>query len=157
MICRYIVTAAMLTGGLLTLSEPAAAQRQQAQPAPEQTLPLCRQAEPGERCRTRNGTVLIRRDPRPGTGRDTGQTQNLGGGDPGWEVGDPRPGAGREDGQTQNLGGGDPGWEIDNPRPGAGRDDGQTNNLGGGDPGWEVRDETGIKSPGDGPESDQEQ
>ncbi|SDL92465.1 hypothetical protein [Maricaulis salignorans] len=131
MICKHLVIATMLTGGLLALSGAAGAQRQQAQSAPDQTLPLCREAEAGERCRTRNGTILIQREARPAAGRDTGQTQNLGGGDPGWEIGDPR--------------------------PGAGRDEGQNNNLGGGDPGWEVRDQAGIKSPGVTPDGDPEQ
>ena len=140
MICKHPVAAVILAGCFLALSGPAGAQRRHAQPAGDETLPLCREAGAGERCRTRNGTILTRRDPRPAPARDPGQTQNLGGGDPGWEVGDPRPGSGRDPAQTQNLGGGDPGWEVGDPRPGSARDPGQTQNLGGGDPGWEVGD-----------------
>ena len=139
MINKHYLAAAMLVAGCLTLSSAAQAQRQDAQPALNQALPLCREAQAGERCRTRNGEVRIRGGQRTDAGDQAGQVNNLGGGDPGWEVRDPRPDAGAQTGQTNNLGGGDPGWEVRDPRPDAGAQTGQTNNLGGGDPGWEVR------------------
>lgn len=52
------------------LAQPA----NQARTQSEQALPLCRNAETGQRCRTRNGQVRIRR----------GNRQNFGGEDPGW-------------------------------------------------------------------------
>lgn len=61
------------------------------------------------------------------------EPNQLGGGDPGWEV--RQRGDLTED--SNNLGGGDPGWEVQ-PGNGAGVD---TQNLGGGDPGWEIRND----------------
>lgn len=52
------------------LAQPASQTRTQS----EQALPLCRNAEAGQECRTRNGEIRIRR----------GGRQNFGGEDPGW-------------------------------------------------------------------------
>ena len=69
----------------LTISAPTFAQRQSTISASDNALPLCRQAEAGERCRTRNGTVRIRRGSRSGA-PDAPTTNNLGTTDPGWEI-----------------------------------------------------------------------
>ena len=149
MINKHYLAAAMLAAGCLTLSGAAQAQRQGAQPALNQALPLCREAQAGERCRTRNGEVRIRGGQRTDAGDQAGQVNNLGGGDPGWELRAPRTDAGEQTGQTNNLGGGDPGWEVRDPRPDAGEQTGQTNNLGGGDPGWEVHAECDTGAAGE--------
>ncbi|WP_417483785.1 hypothetical protein [Maricaulis salignorans] len=109
---KHFAIAALLAGGCLAVASPAVAQRQDARPDTNPALPLCRLAEAGERCRTRDGTITTRRAPRPAAGPAVGQTNNLGGGDPGWELRDPRTGTERDPGQTNNLGGGDPGWEV---------------------------------------------
>ena len=145
---KQFAVAAMLAGGLIASPAAAGAQRAGAQADPDRALPLCRVAEAGERCRTRNGTIRVRRDARPAGGHTAGQTNNLGGGDPGWELRDPRSTTDAEAGQTNNLGGGDPGWELRDPRSTTDAEAGQTNNLGGGDPGWELRGEAGNKTDG---------
>ncbi|MEE2526512.1 hypothetical protein V0U79_09050 [Hyphobacterium sp. HN65] len=89
----YLIAAALAASGLPALSE--AQQRTMTRPGSTQTLPLCRDAGPGEQCRTRNGEIRTR----PGA-----QTNNLGGGNPGWEV--------RRENDTNNIGSTDPGWEV---------------------------------------------
>ncbi len=111
MIYRLLFATAGLAAGMFAVSSAAEAQRQTVQPVQNRALPLCREAEAGERCRTRSGEVRVRHDERR-HGLEDGPANNLGGGDPGWEVRDQRSGAGREDGPTNNLGGGDPGWEV---------------------------------------------
>jgi len=69
----------------LAVAAPAAAQRQTTAPASEAALPLCRLAEPGEQCRTRNGDIRTRRGHRGGNAPDAPATNNLGTNDPGWE------------------------------------------------------------------------
>ena len=101
------------------------------------TLPALSQPRPtGEtvqrplRCDGETPPVACRNraEPRPAPNQ-------LGGGDPGWEVrnqlggGDPGWEA-RQDDSAPEFGGEDPGW-VTAPEP--------VNRLGGGDPGWEVR------------------
>lgn len=129
---RYSITAAALAFACLAAPGPADAQRRTAQPAPDSALPLCREAAAGERCRTRNGTVRIRRGARPGTGAtDAPGTSNLGGGDPGWGVRGERVTAEEPvsdaASRRNNFGGEDPGW-VRQPDGG--------NEFGGDDPGW---------------------
>ncbi|WP_339744317.1 hypothetical protein [uncultured Maricaulis sp.] len=112
MIYRVFIATTVLAVSFFAISSVAEAQRRTAQPVQDRPLSLCRDAEAGERCRTRTGEVRIRRGQRTGAGIEAPQTNNLGGGDPGWEVHDQRTGAGIEDGQINNLGGGDPGWEV---------------------------------------------
>jgi len=66
-----------MTGAVLAsaaFSNTAEAQRQSTEPTPDRTVPFCRQAEPGETCRTRSGDIRIRR----------GQADNFGGDDVGF-------------------------------------------------------------------------
>lgn len=85
MISKTFLGAAVLITSVVAISTGAEGQRAQVNPTSETRLPLCRQAEPGERCRTRSGEVRTR----PGTPAaqpPAGSPNNLGGGDPGWEV-----------------------------------------------------------------------
>jgi hypothetical protein len=89
-------------------SGTAEAQRQAIQPTPDGSLPLCRVAEPGEQCRTRNGEIRVRRGRVSPADADTPETDNFGGGDVGFvtaPANGPQP-------TTNNLGGGDPGWQV---------------------------------------------
>ncbi|QNL19943.1 hypothetical protein HXX25_11765 [Hyphobacterium sp. CCMP332] len=112
----YIATAGLAVA-FVAFSGSVDAQRQDARSVQNEMLPLCRDAEAGERCRTRNGTVRVRRGQRAGSGNEPGLTNNLGGGDPGWEVrgeGDTEP-RGEAPGQVrqpdvQNFGGADVGF-----------------------------------------------
>jgi len=70
----------------LSVAAPATAQRQTTAPASEVALPLCRLADPGEQCRTRNGDIRTRRGNRRGNAPDAPTTNNLGTNDPGWEI-----------------------------------------------------------------------
>lgn len=103
-----------MTAALLLTTLPAttgeAQQRTMTRPDSARELPLCRTAERGERCRTRNGEVRIRGGAR---------TNNLGGGDPGWEVRETEAQAEEFTGeetvfpatpQGERFGGEDPGW-----------------------------------------------
>lgn len=104
-------------------------------------LPLCRNAERGERCVTRQGEERIR--------GQRGDRNQLGGADPGWgaqetepnALGGADPGWGIERADRNELGGADPGWGVDEAEP---------NELGGGDPGWgqPAPDEFGGEDPG---------
>ena len=154
---RHIALRALLLGASLAmLATPALAQtRQIERPQPSAELPLCRDAEPGERCRTRSGEVRVRRGP-----AERPAPNALGGGDPGWEVRQEntrdiprgpasgrtvRPDAGDGDSFTgeetvfpaaprgDSFGGEDAGWVRD---PDGGR-------FGGEDPGW-------VRPPGAG-------
>lgn len=113
------ILAVFMTAGLLAFPGVADAQRQGVQAGSERSLPLCRNADPGERCRTRNGTIRVRPARRPRNGEGTGQAQPLGGGDPGWQVRRER---------REEFGGDEPSWVAQPnsaaPGPAAG---GQTN------------------------------
>ncbi|GJL96218.1 MAG: hypothetical protein DHS20C06_00350 [Hyphobacterium sp.] len=128
-----ILSMLLVGASSLAMSAPANAQRQSAQQsAPDRNLPLCRVADPGETCRTRSGEIRVRRGRPAPTEREAPTTNNLGGGDPGWEV--------REQHGTQ-FGGDDVGFAT---APADGVDP-TTHNLGGGDPGWEVRERPGTQ------------
>jgi len=100
------LTLLFVSTSCLAISAPASAQRQAVQPAPDRSLPLCRVAEPGEQCRTRNGDIRVRRG-RPAP-NDAPETENFGGDDVGFAT---APADGPQP-TTNNLGGGDPGWEV---------------------------------------------
>jgi len=118
-----------------SMNRPQPQVRQQAE------LPLCRNAERGQRCVTRSGQERIR--------GQRGDRNQLGGGDPGWDVQGAEPNA---------LGGGEPGWGVNVPEPnqlegadpGWGVEEAEPNELGGGEPGWgrPAPDEFGGEDPG---------
>lgn len=102
------LTLLFVSASCLAISAPAHAQRQAVEPSPDRTLPLCRVAEPGAQCRTRNGEVRVRRGRAAPTATDAPQPDNFGGGDVGFAT-EPADGTPPT---TNNLGGGDPGWAI---------------------------------------------
>lgn len=139
----------------IALTASASAQPGQQDPPPQQPV----------RCNGEAPDPTCRRAPADADRRDRPDRNQLGGGDPGWEVGRPDSAA-RPDSfggdeptrvetpdPTNRLGGGDPGWEVQNATdtPDAGgfmgdeptwvRPSDQTNQLGGGDPGWGVSEE----------------
>lgn len=131
---HYLIAAALLATSLPALSS--AQQRPMTRPDSAETLPLCRNAEPGQRCRTRNGEIRTR----PGNA----EPDNLGGADPGWGV--------RQEPRTNNLGGGDPGWDVQPAEPRAEGFTGEEtvfpaapegDQFGGEDPGWAGRVQPG--------------
>ncbi len=103
------------------------ANRPQPQVRQQAELPLCRDAERGQRCVTRSGQERIR--------GQRGDRNQLGGGDPGW---------GAQGGEPNALGGADPGWgvrdvernDLGGGEPGWGAQESEPNELGGGEPGW---------------------
>jgi hypothetical protein len=132
------VLAAICTASAVSaqsMNRPQPQVRQQAE------LPLCRNAERGQRCVTRSGQERIR--------GQRGDRNQLGGGDPGWDVQGAEPNA---------LGGGEPGWGVNVPEPnqlegadpGWGVEETEPNELGGGEPGWgrPAPDEFGGEDPG---------
>jgi len=139
-------SAVALLGSLL-MATPVAAQAARAvqPPATEGTdIDDCRPESARAQCRDADGRLVRpQRQARPVETQPA--TNQLGGGDPGWE----------DRIETNQLGGGDPGWEerVETNQLGGG-DPGweervETNELGGGDPGWEERVETNELGGGD--------
>lgn len=85
-----LLTGLIIGTGCLAVSVPAAAQSQSVPPAGGQELPLCRDAEPGDQCRTRNGSIRVRRAASDTHRENAARPDSFGGDEPTW-VREPRP------------------------------------------------------------------
>lgn len=111
-----LLTGLIIGTGCLAVSVPAAAQSQSVPPAGGQELPLCRDAEPGDQCRTRNGSIRVRRAAADTHRENAARPDSFGGDEPTW-VREPRP---------DGFGGDEPTW-VEEPRADA---------FGGDEPTW---------------------